>query len=950
MWGARATRRPCRRDPPPLCARHSAQIGHTFAYIVVIYVGVAVLDAATAHPLGAEPERDNLDGLPAAICRTAALADTSIREALLSSIVLVGGGSMQPNFSERLERELVAALSRTPWRPRVKANADRRVSSWLGGTVFCSMPSAEELFVSRAEYERDPSSVHRKASSLPCLPLEALEAQQRAKAEAAAAEEAAERQRTAHRLRAASEEARTWWVAQAPAGGREERTRQRQSQQRHVLALFEQALVQTGLHWRAEHSLRPSPPAERQASAAEIVDADGAERPSPAGVPSMPAAAALALAGSSMRLLSGAPACNRGGDEGVWRRVSHLLAAEWASSDMNTRGDNGALDAHHEARARARAVRCFRAWAHSRHDAFGRARRAVSAWTAPAQSAAMRAWKLWLRNRQVHAQQMAEASRWRLTAQLGDGWATWQSRAKELSAASRLLRKTATRFAGWRGFGAWLRWLLGVRRVKVLGSIGHCRLMWNDLGRRFRVWVLMARMTARQRNALFAQAFVRNRAALLSSLDKWVELASRRRSEVVGALRKARLSGFGTWVEWAHSRAREARLRAVADSGAKAMRVTRAWRRLLFERQWHSTGELLAGVVLGHQHELRVRRRSSVLEAWREFRARRAAKGVGERRRLGSAIAAWMANARQLREGRAVASKLSVHAPKMLRARQEAMLTRGLERLWLVRTIGVRNHKLRQRALEMQSRVVPARLRKQTLRATAVWAKETRSCARLAESYLRALRRLEPHALVPRPPPSASASLSLFSLTFSISRLRACWHARRSATAFARWSVEARYRKRLSAKWANAAKLYPQLGAHWPRRQRAAALAHWSSEAQRRAARQEYLRQQLWYMDELRDMLDNANESHPAASVRRLLKSGVEAGAIELLDTKLCIPRALRIMRAGVRHRSAALEHELKRICPSSRLHQGWRLANRGTVHQLYERAAERKEPLPQDA
>ena len=69
---------------------------------------------------------------------------------------------MQASFTERLEHTLAAALRRTPWKPHVKANAMRRLACWMGGASFCAMPSGQDRFVTRAEYESDPSCLHTR--------------------------------------------------------------------------------------------------------------------------------------------------------------------------------------------------------------------------------------------------------------------------------------------------------------------------------------------------------------------------------------------------------------------------------------------------------------------------------------------------------------------------------------------------------------------------------------------------------------------------------------------------------------------------------------------------------------------------------------------------------------------------------------------------------------------
>ena len=161
-------------------------VGERSAFIVALYAGFDVFHAATVHPLAARAEgdgpdeRDHVAGVREALLRTVALADASIREGLLSHIVLAGGGTMQqPSFRDRLQEELEDACAQAKWKPRVVANADRRLTCWLGGAVFSSLPSNEDRFVTQAEVEADPSLLEQQQhwyTPLACLPIDALEA------------------------------------------------------------------------------------------------------------------------------------------------------------------------------------------------------------------------------------------------------------------------------------------------------------------------------------------------------------------------------------------------------------------------------------------------------------------------------------------------------------------------------------------------------------------------------------------------------------------------------------------------------------------------------------------------------------------------------------------------------------------------------------------------------
>ena len=150
-------------------------VGARVVHVYMMYAGIAVLDTAAAYAL--EHAHDSaVVRTRDAILRTVALADMSVREALLGAVVLVGSGSTAADFPSTLEAQLASALRGSVWKPRVKANVDRRYASWLGGTIFCSLPSAQRLFLAADEYKAGGSArLHERALPLASKELEALE-------------------------------------------------------------------------------------------------------------------------------------------------------------------------------------------------------------------------------------------------------------------------------------------------------------------------------------------------------------------------------------------------------------------------------------------------------------------------------------------------------------------------------------------------------------------------------------------------------------------------------------------------------------------------------------------------------------------------------------------------------------------------------------------------------
>ena len=363
-------------------------VGETAAYVLPIFQGHPLHDAATCHPIAGGSSGGDLsscavlfeqtanggggDGLHDAILRTVQLADVSVRGALLANIVLVGGGSLLPGCVERLERELAVALRKrgAPWSPSVVANADRRIAAWLGASLLTAMPSAQARFVSRAEYASDPSLIQERCASLPCLDLAALEARQRVIAARGWAEAEEAKTRSLREHREAAKRAREWWTEQAPVGGVRERYAQRTLQQTVVKSLWRRSLE--GLTGSSARALRLMA-GDRHASA----------------------------------------------DERLIQRATHLLYAEWAVSAMNHGAvavDDNQIRLHWQRRASRNA---WSRWGHLRArvgEAKRTERSAVGAWRAASANAAMRRWSAWWSGIRASQWMAANAHQYNLTA------------------------------------------------------------------------------------------------------------------------------------------------------------------------------------------------------------------------------------------------------------------------------------------------------------------------------------------------------------------------------------------------------------------------------------------------------------------------------------------------------------------------------------------------------
>jgi actin-related protein len=104
-------------------------------------------------PSGAALETTPEDlGVVQAILGVVALADMSMRGALLANVRLVGGGSLLSGLPERLEIDLSKALGpKSPFKPRVHASGARRYAPWMGGAVMCNLSACKRAFVLREQ-------------------------------------------------------------------------------------------------------------------------------------------------------------------------------------------------------------------------------------------------------------------------------------------------------------------------------------------------------------------------------------------------------------------------------------------------------------------------------------------------------------------------------------------------------------------------------------------------------------------------------------------------------------------------------------------------------------------------------------------------------------------------------------------------------------------------------
>lgn len=101
-----------------------------------------------------------LPGIHESLHKSIMSCDIDIRRELYENIVLSGGSTMYPGIADRLTKEMQTF---TPLKNKVVAQAERKYSVWIGGSILASLASFQSMWISKQEYdESGPGIVHRK--------------------------------------------------------------------------------------------------------------------------------------------------------------------------------------------------------------------------------------------------------------------------------------------------------------------------------------------------------------------------------------------------------------------------------------------------------------------------------------------------------------------------------------------------------------------------------------------------------------------------------------------------------------------------------------------------------------------------------------------------------------------------------------------------------------------
>jgi len=102
-------------------------------------------------------------GVPELLANSIKCADMDLRQTLFQSIVLSGGSTMFENFGARLMSE-VRKLAPKDSKIRISAPPERKLTTFIGGSILASLATFKKMWVSKEEFEDEGLSIlHRKA-------------------------------------------------------------------------------------------------------------------------------------------------------------------------------------------------------------------------------------------------------------------------------------------------------------------------------------------------------------------------------------------------------------------------------------------------------------------------------------------------------------------------------------------------------------------------------------------------------------------------------------------------------------------------------------------------------------------------------------------------------------------------------------------------------------------
>ncbi|KAG9409778.1 hypothetical protein AC1031_020089 [Aphanomyces cochlioides] len=103
--------------------------------------------------------------LPDLACQAVSMCDKELQKDLRAAVVLAGGTTMIPGLSQRLHEELTKQLDEPlrivpDYTTRERGyNTHRKIAAWIGGSMFASLPTFQDMQITRQEWEENQESI-----------------------------------------------------------------------------------------------------------------------------------------------------------------------------------------------------------------------------------------------------------------------------------------------------------------------------------------------------------------------------------------------------------------------------------------------------------------------------------------------------------------------------------------------------------------------------------------------------------------------------------------------------------------------------------------------------------------------------------------------------------------------------------------------------------------------
>ncbi|KAG9508543.1 Actin-like protein 6A, partial [Fragariocoptes setiger] len=104
---------------------------------------------------GIPSNNNNMMGVAQLVTTSVGMCDIDLRPSLYGAVIVTGGNTLIPSFSDRLNYDL---SHKTPPSMRLKVlcsnqNTERRFGAWIGGSILASLGTFQQMWISKQEYE-----------------------------------------------------------------------------------------------------------------------------------------------------------------------------------------------------------------------------------------------------------------------------------------------------------------------------------------------------------------------------------------------------------------------------------------------------------------------------------------------------------------------------------------------------------------------------------------------------------------------------------------------------------------------------------------------------------------------------------------------------------------------------------------------------------------------------